>query len=138
MKQHIESANLNESAVIITLYLQAVGSVMFLMICRRYDICFVVSRLLHYMKKPTKSFRTAVERDFRYIDGTLSTVTGCGGKAEGAVTLAGFIDSYWAGCKIYMNVTYDFVLFGEVGAVSWKSKKSQSVSFQRLRLNTGL
>lgn len=128
MEHQFENASLTDSPVDQTLYRQAIGSLMYLMVCTRPDICFVVGRLSQFMEKPTKSLWTAVKRVFRYIAGTLSTGIVYTGDQKGPVNLVGFSDSDWAGCKIDRKSTTGFVFFVAGGAVSWKSKKQSVVT----------
>lgn len=58
--QQIENANLNDSPVSDTFYGRIIGSFMYVTICSRLDISFVVGRLLQYMEYPTKCLSIAV------------------------------------------------------------------------------
>lgn len=128
MEHQFQNANLTDSPVNKTLYRQAIGSLMYLMVCTRPEICFVVGRPSQYMEKPTKFLWTAVKHVFSYIAGTLSTDIVYTGDQKGRVNLVGFSDSEWAGCKIDRKSTIGFVFFVAGGAVSWKSKKQSVVT----------
>jgi hypothetical protein len=52
------------------LYLQAVGSLMYLMVGPRRDLALMVGKLSKFCEKPLKSHWTAVKRVLRYICGT--------------------------------------------------------------------
>lgn len=111
-----------------TLYRQAIGSLMYLMIGTRPDIAFVIGRLSQYMESPTTTLWVCVKRVLRYIRGTREMgIVFEGGDA----TLArprGYCDSDWASCKVDRKSTAGYVFLVAGGAGSWKSKKQTVVS----------
>jgi hypothetical protein len=54
------------------LYVSAVGSLMYAMVCTRPNIAHAVGVLSRYMSKPGKEHWTIVKRVFRYLHGTTS------------------------------------------------------------------
>lgn len=104
-----EAPNLKHSSVINTLYRQALGSLMNLIVCTRPDSCFVVGRLSHIREKQSKSLWNAVKRDFRYVAATLYIAIVHAGVGDKPVTLGGFNISYWAGCKLPGNRPLGFI-----------------------------
>jgi hypothetical protein len=53
-------------------YANAVGSLMYVMVCTRPYIAHAVGVLSRYMSKPWKEHWTTVKRVFRYLRGTAS------------------------------------------------------------------
>jgi hypothetical protein len=54
------------------MYANAVGSLMYAMVCTRPDIAHAMGFLSRYMSKLGKEHWTAVKRVFRYLRGTTS------------------------------------------------------------------
>jgi hypothetical protein len=105
-------------------YANAVGSLMYAMVCTRPNIAHAVEVLSMFMSKPGKEHWTRVKRVFRYLRGT----TNCGLCYQGrpeldrVVDIHGFVDANWAGDLDHKRSTsgYVFNLFG--GAISWMRK----------------
>lgn len=72
MECQIDNAMISEEAFPNTTYRQAIGSLMFLMICTRPDLAFSVCRLSQFMEHPTKELWTGVKRVMRYLKCTIS------------------------------------------------------------------
>lgn len=60
----------------VTRYREAVGSLIYLAVCTRQDLSFVVSKLSQYFTERNKQQWSAVQRVLRYIKDTKSCVTG--------------------------------------------------------------
>jgi hypothetical protein len=107
------------------LYANAVGSLMYAMVCTRSDITHAVGVLSRYMSKPGKEHWTSVKRVFRYLRGTTSYGLCYQGRPglDRVVDIHGFVDADWAGDLDCRRSTsgYVFNLFG--GAISWMSKR---------------
>jgi hypothetical protein len=52
-------------------YQQAVGSLMYAMLCTRPDLAYLISVLSQHMANPSMEHWMAVKRIFRYLQGTL-------------------------------------------------------------------
>jgi hypothetical protein len=52
------------------MYANAVGSLMYAMVCTRLDIAHAVGFFSRYMSKPWKENWTTVKRVFKYLRGT--------------------------------------------------------------------
>ncbi|KAK3026864.1 hypothetical protein RJ639_041991 [Escallonia herrerae] len=77
-------------------YANAVGSLMYAMVCTRPDISHAVSMVSRYMGNPGKKHRDAVKWIFRYLTGSTNfgiTFDRDGEKGE----VSGFVDSDYAG-----------------------------------------
>jgi len=107
------------------LYQQAIGSLMYAMLGTRPDTAFAVGALSRFNSNPGRLHWQAVKRVFRYLQGTKghSLEYRANGKP-----LVGFCDADWAGDVDDRRSTtgYTFILAG--GAVSWSSKKQQTVA----------
>ena len=64
----------------IDLYLQAVGSIMYLMTWTRPDISYPIGTLATFNASPTKEHWQGTKRILRYIEGTKDTKLVLGGK----------------------------------------------------------
>jgi hypothetical protein len=110
-------------------YANAVGSLMYAMICTRPDIAHAVGVLSRYMSNPGKEHWTAIKRVFRYLRGT-SKLSLCfeGAEVGKALDIIGHVDADWGADTERRRSTsgYVFTLFG--GAVSWMSKRQSVVA----------
>lgn len=136
MDQQIENSNLVDSPVNKKLYRQAVGSLMYLMIGRRPDLCFVRGRLSQYMEKRARALWAAVKSVFRYIAGTLSTSNFHAPDHEKALRIVDFSDSDWAGCKIERKSTLAlfFLLHGDLYHGNLKNNLSLPLPQRRAKI----
>ena len=55
-----------------TLFRQIIGSLIYLMVCTRPDICFSISLLSKFLEKPTKAHLEWTKHVLRYLSGTKS------------------------------------------------------------------
>ena len=107
-------------------YRQAIGSIMYLMICTRPDLAFAVGKLSQYSESPKEHHWTAVKRVLRYIKGTDNFGILFNGSEPRSVT--GFSDADWGGCQVSGRSTSGNVFLVSGGAVSWRSKKQTCVA----------
>ena len=54
-----------------TMYREAVGSLVYAMICTRPDICWAITKLSQHLSRPLKVHWIAVKHVLRYLKGTL-------------------------------------------------------------------
>ena len=96
-----------------TPYRQAIGSLMYLMICTKPDLAYCIGKLSQYCESPTVAHWNAVKRVLRYVKGT-QTLGIMFGRTDSSVPI-GYCDSDWAGCKQSRKSTegYVFLLSGE-------------------------
>ena len=99
-------------------YSNAVGSMMYAMVCTRPDISHAVSVVSRYMACPGKSHWNAVKWILRYLRGTSDTYLEFG---KSSSSLVGYVDSDYAGDldKRRSLTGYVFTLGGS--AISWKA-----------------
>jgi hypothetical protein len=107
-------------------YLELIGSLQYLANTTRPDISQAVSLLARYRAAPTTSHMKGGLRVVRYLLGTKDKGLIYGGK--GKQDLVGYVDSDFAGDVDSRKSTTGFVFMVNGGAVSWGSKKQQSVA----------
>ena len=108
-------------------YREAIGSIMYLMVCTRPDIAFAVGQLSKYNANPSKEHVAALKHLFRYLKGTPNLGITFGG--PGAILQPiGFSDaSYATDVDTRRSVTGYLFYYGG-GPVVWKSKTQTSVA----------
>ena len=107
------------------LYQQAIGCLTYVSTSTRPDIAAAVGTLSQHMAQPSVDHWTGVKRILRYIKGTLDF----GLKfSAGDGVLTGFSDADWAGDPDTRRSVSGYVF--QIGdcAVSWSSKKQNSVA----------
>ena len=105
-------------------YANAIGSLMYAMVCNRPGIVHAVGVLSRYISKAGKEHWIVVKRVFRYLHGTTSYGL-CYQRRLGldrVLDINGFVDADWALDLDRRRSTsgYVFNLFG--GAISWMRK----------------
>jgi hypothetical protein len=76
-------------------YQQAVGSLMYAMLCTRPDLAFPISVLSQHMANPSMEHWMAMKRVFRYLQGTLQMKLHFG--AIPSKEVLGYCDADWGG-----------------------------------------
>ncbi|GKD83712.1 hypothetical protein Tco_1350551 [Tanacetum coccineum] len=102
-------------------YANAVGSLMYLMVCTRPVIAYAVSVVSRYLANPGKNHWEAVEWILKYLRGTANVGLVYGTDRGNHVDVTGFVDSYYAKDpdKGRSITGYAFLVHGCV--VSWKA-----------------
>ncbi|XP_055645374.1 uncharacterized protein LOC129781891 [Toxorhynchites rutilus septentrionalis] len=103
------------------------GSLMYVMLCTRPDICYSVGFLGRFQQKATAQHWQSLKRVVRYIKGT---------KAKGllfnrqssAEPLVGYVDADWASDADDRKSVSGFAFFVFGNLVSWSSKKQATVA----------
>ncbi|GJS02338.1 retrovirus-related pol polyprotein from transposon TNT 1-94 [Tanacetum coccineum] len=95
-------------------YANAVGSLMYLMVCTRPDIAYAVSIVSSYLANPGKNHWEAVKWILKYLLGTENVGLVYGTNRSNHVDVTGFIDSDYAkdpnkGRTKHINVRYHFI-----------------------------
>ena len=108
------------------LFKQAIGSLLFLSVRTRPDLCFSVNRAAQSCENPTEYDWMCVKRIFRYIKGSINI--GIKFYKNSNLICKGYSDADWAGeCKSRKSTSgYIFSFCG--GPISWQSRKQSSVS----------
>jgi len=102
-------------------YESAVGSLMYLMVCTRPDIAFVVGKVSRYMSNPGKAHWEAVKWILRYLRGSTRHGLLFDAQTMKAKSLLGYVDADHGGDldKRKSTTEYAFTLTG--GCISWRS-----------------
>lgn len=107
-------------------YRQLIGSLMYLAIGTRPDICYAVSNASRYLESPSQVHENAAKRILKYIRGT--NKYGLLYHSDGRQTLRGFSDADYAGDTDTRRSTTGFCFSIGHGVVSWNSERQRSVS----------
>ena len=110
-------------------YREAIGSLMYAMLCTRPDICFAVGLVSRYQSNPGPDHWKAVKRVLRYLQGTKDLALCYHG---GDLKLRGYSDADWASDRDERKSTsgYAFTLGG--AAISWCSKKQTCIALSTM------
>lgn len=107
-------------------YRELIGCLMYLMLCTRPDICFVIGYLSRYQEYAGEEHWVAAKRVLRYLKGTLRDQLIY--KKRNEPVLRAFADSDWASCKVDRKSVSGCVIQVYGNTVSWFSKKQQTVA----------
>ena len=107
-------------------YRSVVGSLMYLSVCTRPDICQAVSELSRFNNNPGKVHWESAKRVLRYLKGS----SGVGLLYKGGVSadLWGYVDASHASCPDIGKGRAGYVFISAGAAVSWSSKRLGSAS----------
>ena len=109
------------------LYREIIGSLIYIMIATRPDLCYIVTKLSQYMARPTVNHLSMAKHVLRYLKGTISNCLTF--KKSDSFNLFGFCDADWANCSDRRSITgYVFSLSNSGPPVAWKSRKQQTVA----------
>ncbi|CAI9762466.1 unnamed protein product [Fraxinus pennsylvanica] len=108
-------------------YHNAVGSVMYLMVCSKPDLAYSISVLSRYMANPGETHWDAMKWLLRYIKGTSNLGIQFRKQAE-SVILKGFTDSDYAGDRINRKSTSSYMYTLCNSCTSWKSQLQKIVA----------
>jgi hypothetical protein len=112
-------------------YQQAVGSLMYAMLCTRPDLAYPISVVSQHMANPSIEHWIAIKHIFQYLQGILQFKLHFRGLAPQG--LVGYCDADWANNFEDRRSTTRFVFIMGGGAISWSSTQSL---YQRRRPNT--
>ena len=110
-------------------YANAVGSLMYAMMCTRPDICYAVGMVSRYQSNPGQGHWKAVKRVLRYLKGTTDYALCYQGSD---LQLEGYTDADWAGDLDERRSTSGFVFLLGCGAISWSSKKQTCIALSTM------
>ena len=106
-------------------YQSIVGSLMYAMLATRPDLAQSIQQISQFSQMPTKMHEKAAKQGLRYLNGTIDEGITYNGNL--GVRLKAWSDANWGGEEGRESVSgFVFTLAG--GAVSWSSKKQQSVA----------
>jgi len=111
-------------------YANAIGSLMYAMVCTRPNIAHAVSLVSRFTANPGKAHWQALKWILRYIRGSLGRVLVYGGARNSRRTTAieGFVDSDYAGCLDSRKSLTGFVFTAFGTAISWKASLQKVVT----------
>ncbi|KAE8689071.1 hypothetical protein F3Y22_tig00110944pilonHSYRG00042 [Hibiscus syriacus] len=101
-------------------YSNAVGCLMYAMVCTRPDLAHAVSQVCKYMSKPGKQHWEAVKWIFRYLKGTVGHGIVFGSQRDNPLVV-GYVDSDYAGDLDNRRSTTGYVFTLGGGPICWKS-----------------
>lgn len=107
-------------------YREAVGSLMYLMVATRPDICYAVNVASRYIEKPDKTHVNAVKRIFKYLKATMDY--GILYKAKPNSNLFVYSDADYAGDVDTRLSTGGYACLLGDGVISWASEKQKTVA----------
>jgi len=108
-------------------YAQLIGTLMYVMVCSRPDLCHALSVLTRFMAegKHTEAHWKAAQRVVKYLKGTKDWVLSLGSEHT---SLQGHCDSSWGDDLSTRHSTLGYCFSLGSGVISWRSKKSGSVA----------
>ena len=109
-----------------TIYQQAIGSLIFLMVCSRPDITFAVSMLARFMSCPKEVHWEGVKRIFRYLKKTINYGLVYDGSKD--LELLGYADANYVSDLSDCRSTTGYLYKLSNAAILWKSSKQTSVA----------
>ena len=110
------------------LYREMVGSLIYVMMGTRPDLCYAVTLLSQHMAKPTLAHLNLCKQVYRYLKGTISyNMTYC--KTKDDLNLTGFSDSDWGASPDGKSTSgYCFSLDNRGPLIAWRSCKQRVVA----------
>jgi hypothetical protein len=106
-------------------YANAVGCLMYVMVCTRPDISHAVGVVSRYMENPGREHWATVKWVLRYLRGTSDyciTFDGCND------TVCGYVDSDFVGDLDKRRSTSGYVFTLAGGSISWMSKLQETIA----------
>lgn len=107
-------------------YRELIGSVMYLMLATRPDICFSISFLSRFQDKATDEHWKHLKRLLRYLKETMHFALHYG--CEDNVPLCGYVDADWGNDTNDRKSTSGFLFKVFGNTMSWSSKKQGLVA----------
>lgn len=108
-------------------YRELLGSLMYVMLCTRPDICYSVGFLGRFQQKPTTQHWQSLKRVVRFIKGTKARCLEYK-QVRSAKPLVGYVDADWASDIEDRKSVSGFAFFVFGNLVSWSSKKQTTVA----------
>jgi len=102
-------------------YANAIGSLMYAMICTRPDLAYAVSMVSRYMHNPGKKHWNAVKWIFRYLKGTSHVGLVFDKKMATTDNVVGYVDSDYAGDLDRRRSLSGYIFTLCNSAISWKA-----------------
>ncbi|XP_031287627.1 secreted RxLR effector protein 161-like [Pistacia vera] len=109
-------------------YANALGSLMYLMVCTRPDLASFVSLVSRFMSNPERLHWSALKWILRYLQGSKSVGIVFSKNKEEKYCIRGYVDADYAGDFDKRKSTSGFVFTLWGNMISWKSKLQQMVT----------
>ena len=106
-------------------YRQLIGSLMFIMLASRPDICFSVTLLSRFLENPTPIHWKAAKRLIRYLKGTMDIGLVYRSSNIGSLTI--YTDSDWANSIDRKSIS-GMTIYHDGNLVSWSSRKQRCIT----------
>ena len=109
-------------------YREILGSLRYLVSCTRPDLCYITGYLSRFMQNPGKAHWEALIQVFRYLKTTSTLGLVYKHQNNNTLQLQGWCDADYNGDKDTRHSTSGYVFTIAGGAISWKSKKQNTVA----------
>jgi hypothetical protein len=109
-------------------YQRAIGAIMYPMLGTRPDLAYAIGVLGRHAANPGEEHQRALDRVFRYLEGTKDWRLVYQRGMHDDLTLGGFVDADWANELSDRSSTSGYVYNLAGGAISWSSKKQTSIA----------
>lgn len=106
-------------------YRSLIGSLMYVGICTRPDICTAIGRLSRYLEKPSVAHWSAAKRVLRYLKGTRDVGLKYAGNNT---TVQCYVDADWAGDVATRKLTTGMVIKMGEAAILWNRMRQSCVA----------
>jgi hypothetical protein len=110
-------------------YANAIGNLMYAMLCTRPDICFAVGLVSRFQSNPGPAHWKVVKRILRYLRGTTDYMLCYQGRD---LRLRGNSDADWASDLDERKSTFGYTFLLGGGAITWCSKKQSCVALSMM------
>lgn len=124
---NLEKSVINAEKEKIKLYQQQVGSLIYLAINSRPDICFAVNRCARYMSNPNESHFRALDRIWKYLNKypELGLTYDCSVINR---NILGYTDADWGGDSVSRKSTSGYIFMLNNNIISWLSMQQKTVA----------
>jgi hypothetical protein len=115
-------------------YQSAIGALMYPMLGTRPDLAYTVAALGRHAANPSEEHLRALDRAFRYLQATSDRRLVFQRGAQDGTHLHGYVDADWASDVNDRKSTSGFIFMLAGGAISWSSKKQQTVALSSVTI----
>ena len=110
-------------------YANAIGSLMYVMMCTQLDICYAVGLVSRFQSNPGLAYWKAVKRILRYLKGMIDYVLCYQGSD---LCLIGYSDADWGSDLDERKSTSGYAFLLNNGAITWSSKKQPCIALSTM------
>ncbi|XP_037806567.1 secreted RxLR effector protein 161-like [Lucilia sericata] len=109
-------------------YQSLLGSLLYIAVNTRPDICASVAILARKTCNPNQEDWNELKRVAKYLKGTRNLYLNLSENGSGSNLLVGYADANWAECRIDRKSNSGYIFLLNNSAVSWACKKQTTVS----------